>query len=1257
MLSNLFIKLSRYPYWIIAITIVTAGLLLNIIVNRLFTDEYELKLDTSLEPLFHESSGVFDFYREANQEFGNDKIVLVALQPVNGAQFDLQFFLKLNELIGSISQDVPDIKNVYSLTNIPRIRGRCAGESFFHEEMAGSICEDILKNFQAKLDCINHPPAPSTLEEDISAQLRDLETDPDEIVNSTDETVQRGCEDLDYPATARELTIETENKVQAIFKTLKENRLIKRDLLSSDHKTTALVLLFHPHANPASDQTQQILSRLLGQYRSRQLKIAYAGLPRDEYESFRLMQDDITNLLPISLLVIAIILTLSFRSIRGTLVPLLVVFMAQVFCAGLFAIFGSRLNLVTVILPILLCSVGGAYIIHFMSNYFHTAMDPQLNRSEVIEQSIQQITLPITVATFTTLIGFSALMVSPIPAVQEMGFYACLGIFLNYLLTMIFAPSFLRIFPRPQTSVVTQKRSVVDRLVAFWGSHAAENARRVIIIWIFVSVIALLGAIQVYVNSDTSNFSDKSQIKQDKLFIEENLGGMSYLRIVFSAGSDSGPLLSAETIYRIAALTKWLEAEQNRNGFQKGVRFDKAYTPVEFLDLDRQGLDDLSDAEVIDFFNRLADLNIMTFLNKSRDRLSITIRIKVDSTSDFLSFRNRLSQQASLLFPDLNIRYTGSAMLISESADNIAKSQLTSLVLALTLIVIVLSTLFFSIKIGVLALFPNIASILVFFGALGWSQIPIGVTISVIASITLGIGVDDTIHFITHYIQTLKKHMDEKTASRETVLKVGKPIVYTTIMLTCGFSVFVMSDMQSQIMFGMLSAFTLSICLAADINLLPAILVRSKVIPIWDYLSLHYTEDSLQNIEIFKGLTIRESKMITLMAETQRFEPGELIYRENDSARDLFVILEGTVEIYLEQYDHPVIYSLQTLQVGQVFGISAIFPSQHHLSSAIARSSARLLLLSPQNLAGLYQRYPSIAAKLFVNFIRLADKRLGQPHDGQIIRKKYDRGKTRRFYQEVFGTVEAHAMYTPTHSGLDNLNRLLDKAIARHHASEKATPPDYRPTNKPIPHISTTEAATKLNQLLEGILANRTITFSEQISLNSIIIQKQQLSEAEDIRLKRLLMLLESNDIFVDKPHQANFFNHFTKAQKKHMRSVFPIKTVASEVRLFSEGDFGDSMVVVASGILEVRASIDNRLITMDTAVYGDVVDDMILFSHRNTRRYTVTAASDAEVMFVDRLALDHLQKKHPKIYATLIRNLIGLLIYRFRKNSWVFYE
>ncbi|MCV6607289.1 MAG: MMPL family transporter, partial [Campylobacterales bacterium] len=743
----------------------------------------------------------------------------------------------------------------------------------------------------------------------------------------------------------KEVLEDVNQKISQILQEIKEDKFFQRDLISEN--SVAITVHIEPQENTIED-----LIALINIYKEKDLKIHYGGSLRDEYESSHILASDLKMILPLTLLLMSLVMYFSFRNFRGVFIPLLIVSTGIIWTFGLFAFLGGTLNLVTMILPPLLISVGSAYIIHVLNIYNH-----HQKSKNPIEKTLESISLPMSVTAFTTVAGFAALMLSPIPAIKEMGAYACFGIISVVFLSITLALAILSKTPIQKEKVV--EKTWVDKILGYKSDLIEKHSRSFIYSWGVVVFIALLGSYNLSFDSKSS-FSKDLEISKDLDYIEKNLGGTSYLKVILQGKK----LESAKTIYGIEKIQNTL---LNPDLKIKDLRIDKIYSPVEFLSHDRNGLDNLKDKEVEIFFQDFQNDKNIKFLSDDKKQLQFYLRITKKGTKPFKELKESLEQELQKNLPHLKATLTGGAVLANESADNIAKGQVYSILMALGVIFVVLSALFFSFKIGFLALFPNIGAIAIFFGILGWLSIPISVTVSVIAAIALGIGVDDTIHFLSHYNEKVKETRDEKESSLKTLQLIGKPMIYTTLTLSLGFIVFGLSDMESQVLFGVLTAVTLLVCLITDLNLLPSIMAETKLITVWDYVGLKFDEAFIRSVSIFDGLTLQETKIATLMAYTQDLKKDEILFREKDSGNEMFIVLEGEMRLYLDKAFHSKEHTLSLPDKGKSFGEMALFRNQNRVATAKADKETKLLVLNEKVLLDLQNRYPKIARKVFLN--------------------------------------------------------------------------------------------------------------------------------------------------------------------------------------------------------------------------------------------------------------------------------------------------
>jgi len=791
-----------------------------------------------------------------------------------------------------------------------------------------------------------------------------------------------------------------------------------------------------PEANPSSSQNngledQTITSdqqKILEEDPEFPLRIAFAGQSRQVFEASKLIRNDVKTILPLSLLLIIIVLALSFRSMRTVTVPLLMVMLGVLWTAGMLALIGDKLNLVTMACaPIVIC-VGSAYVIKLINEYqmqYREALmalthsEETLDRQRVVENTIAKVAVPVSVTALTTVSGFAALMVSPIPAVKELGLYSSIGIIVINLFALTLAPSILRYLQIPVPSVFSLQGDSMNFLLGFLKKWIRRNSKQIIRFWIVFTALVALGMIWLQINSSTRSFPEDSPVIRDLDLVENELAGTDTLRLVFRAPEEkaegakgANPLKTAKTMLGLEKLQQWLEQQGSLNELSEiqGLQIDKVYSPVTYLDYYRSGMDRLTDTEVERFFADMRNNEGPAFLDEKEQLLLVTMRMRVSGSTAFLELRELLKEKIPRMLPHLSVSFTGGQVLTSESANNIAQGQIQSVFLALAVIFVILSSLFLSWKMGVIALFPNIVAVLIFFGTMGWLSIPIGVTISVIAAIALGIGVDDTIHFLSHYNETAKHLRDKREASMATLPHVVRPMILTTIALSAGFILFVLSDMESQILFGTLTAFTLIVCLATDMTFLPSVVMETGMITVWDYVGLKFNKEFVQKIDLFKNMSVREAKIATLMSFTVDLKEDEVLFRQGDMGREMFVVLDGQIRIYLEQgYETT---ELALLEKGTTFGEMGLFRGAQRSAGAVASQPSKMLVINHDSLIRLRKRNPKIAAKLFLNLAMRLENSYRQTNqkilDGLVKSENFGtdlKGRFNRKFTDLFSDI------------------------------------------------------------------------------------------------------------------------------------------------------------------------------------------------------------------------------------------------------------
>jgi hypothetical protein len=312
-------------------------------------------------------------------------------------------------------------------------------------------------------------------------------------------------------------------------------------------------------------------------------------------------------------------------------------------------------------------------------------------------------------------------------------------------------------------------------------------------------------------------------------------------------------------------------------------------------------------------------------------------------------------------------------VLLNRTVDDIASGQLQSLGTALLTIYLTLSALLLSFRVGLVALFPNLLPIAIYYGTLGLSGVPLGLSTSLIGSIALGIAVDDTVHYFARFNVAARRRGHEERATAETLRAVLRPVTFTTVGLCLGFLVLTLSDLRSQVQFGLLAAFTLAVAWALELTLSPALCSGVRLVTLWDLLALDLGRSPERSIPLFDGLRPRQARIFALMSKIVELPAGKRLFSEGEKGNEMFVVVDGELVASVERDGRRIEYG--RMRRGDVVGEIALF-SEGRTADVDVVTDARLLRFGQADLERLGRRYPRIAARVYRNLNRVLAQRV-----------------------------------------------------------------------------------------------------------------------------------------------------------------------------------------------------------------------------------------------------------------------------------------
>lgn len=295
--------------------------------------------------------------------------------------------------------------------------------------------------------------------------------------------------------------------------------------------------------------------------------------------------------------------------------------------------------------------------------------------------------------------------------------------------------------------------------------------------------------------------------------------------------------------------------------------------------------------------------------------------------------------------------------------------QIESLALTAIVIFLLMATMFLSVRIGIIAMIPNLFPILFFFGLMGISGAVLSFGTNIIASIALGLAVNDTIHIMTRLSAEVRTTSNQEHALLESLSTVGKPAFYYSLLLCLGFLTLGLSTFVPIQEFGLLSAFTIVMGAAGELLLLPALLATTRIITMWDLLYLKLGKDPHKTIRLFEGLRPLQAKIVTLMGELKTFPRGHHIIRQGEMGNEMYVLIKGTADVLLNSSPQPRL--LRTMKRGDVFGEMGLIRHNKRTADVIATEDVEVIAVDERFLSRMQRRYPRIGAKVFLNIAKI----------------------------------------------------------------------------------------------------------------------------------------------------------------------------------------------------------------------------------------------------------------------------------------------
>jgi len=559
-----------------------------------------------------------------------------------------------------------------------------------------------------------------------------------------------------------------------------------------------------------------------------------------EVEMNRLSEKDFKTFIPVILILIFIFIILLLRQLSLALLCEVNLLVILIWGVGFYVFCGEKFNIITNTMGAILLAIAIADSIHILSHLKETIRRHPMDTTTGLRKTIRQVWFPCLFTSLTTGAGFLSFYTSDIRPVAILGIFTAISVMLAFILSMGTLPPLIILNEKRVSGSLEKikarqapaaRTDILTRALKFLGRFVTRRRWILLVFFVGVMILAVFGMTRLKFETNTFNYlPDNNRIKSDFTVIEDHFGGTIPFIVWIKADGAETDFEDPETVKRVAAIQQKLLSEHKDlthafsivnylKEFNQAINANKpAYFKIPDSRLDIVDAYELGDPAVLDRTISLEHKQIcITFLsiwksNEAGYRLHLKARQYLEKVlGDAFSFH-----------------ITGLSSLYLRMDKNLQEGQQKSFAMAFIIIFFVMLFVCRNFWLAVFSMVPNLFPIIMILGLMGWIGIPLDVATTMIASVTIGIAVDDTIHFVSWMRRNSGLKKDPAEAVVQTFADVGKPIMITTLLLFCGFFVLVLGSILPTRMFGMLTAFAMVFALIGDMFVLPPLVLIFK---------------------------------------------------------------------------------------------------------------------------------------------------------------------------------------------------------------------------------------------------------------------------------------------------------------------------------------------------------------------------------------------------------------------------------------------
>ncbi|MDO5664540.1 MAG: MMPL family transporter [Bacteroidia bacterium] len=623
---------------------------------------------------------------------------------------------------------------------------------------------------------------------------------------------------------------ESEPEREALREEIRKNDLAYELVVSESFKH-ALIVLTSDTSLPDDklmDKVQEVIEKYPGDE-----KVYITGQPYLRDEANQKISRDLMFLLPLGLLIMFIFFWLSFRELRGVFLPFSVVVFSILVSMALIPLFGWELSLIGVLIPIMMIAIANNYGVHFIAKYQEiNVVNPDWSMRKIIEDSTKYLTMPVLLCGLTTIVGILGLVAHLLLPASQMGVITAIGISFALIISLMYVPAVLSLMKKgkPHKELLLESnRGFFRHLLSWAGNLVTAHPKRTL--WFFIVFLALatLGFIRFKVAADSYEVLPQNHSFNQAIAIaDKHFGGDKIINIMYEGDvkdpeflrnleyfkSELKKIPNVGSVTSLATLIRKMSTALNDYG-------DAAYDQIPDTP---EGV-----AQYLELYAMSGDPDdYEQFVNFDYTKTLVTIQYHASKISEINTIVNKIDQLAQ----EKEMKYVlgGHSLIDKEISQSTVTGQYYSLLVAFIAIIILLAIIFKSFTAGLLGSIPLVFAVLCTFGLMGWLGIKLNIVTALLSSISIGLGVDYTIHIFWRLKFDLKNQPDYISSVKQTLKTIGRGISINAFSVMIGFSVLFLSAFPLIQSFALLIILSLLLCLICALLLIPALcyLIKPK---------------------------------------------------------------------------------------------------------------------------------------------------------------------------------------------------------------------------------------------------------------------------------------------------------------------------------------------------------------------------------------------------------------------------------------------